>query len=152
MCVLPTNLGQAAEICYEDVGCFNDLGCHADAFPPLTPAEVNTRFFLFTQSNLIVSQELIVDDNAGLLASNFDPFKKTKFSVHGWNSDSGSSSERERRDAFLEVVRNSILVWGLINGDLYITPLSYLHVKPSQLSHAKRFSRNRQVVDPVTAM
>ncbi|XP_071493846.1 inactive pancreatic lipase-related protein 1-like [Diadema antillarum] len=94
-------LGQAEEVCYDDLGCFTDEGCHAIGFPPESPEFVNTRFFLYTRRNWNTSQELVRGDVDGIRASNFDGKKKTKFSTHGWNSNSFGSGEISRKDTFL---------------------------------------------------
>ncbi|XP_789118.3 pancreatic lipase-related protein 2 [Strongylocentrotus purpuratus] len=94
--------GQAAEICYGDLGCFEDAGCHGNVFPPESPEFINTRFYLFTRRTWNFSQELIRDDVDRLRASNFDPKVPTMFSIHGWNSNGFGSGERDRKNAFLE--------------------------------------------------
>ncbi|XP_071506529.1 pancreatic lipase-related protein 2-like, partial [Diadema antillarum] len=93
--------GQAKKICYGDLGCFTDESCHAIGFPPESPEFVNTRFFLYTRRNWNTSQELVRGDVDGIRASNFDGKKKTKFSIHGWNSDAFLSSEISRKNVFL---------------------------------------------------
>ena len=93
------------EVCYGDLGCFDDVTCHFIGFPPDTPEEVGTRFYLFTRLNRDVPQELIQGDVERLRASNFDANRKTKFSVHGYLGYGLSLGELDRKDAFLEVVR-----------------------------------------------
>ncbi|XP_071500993.1 pancreatic lipase-related protein 2-like [Diadema antillarum] len=105
---------RCAEICYDDVGCFNNDTCYPFGFPPKTPEEIGTRFYLYTRSNKNDPQEISRKDVAGLRASFFDARRRTKFVVHGYTSDSFSSWEKAKRDALLQVENVNVISvdWG----------------------------------------
>eukprot|EP00057_Strongylocentrotus_purpuratus_P035015 XP_797417.3 PREDICTED: pancreatic lipase-related protein 2 [Strongylocentrotus purpuratus] len=109
------------EVCYDDVGCFTDEGCHWLGFPPKPPSEINTQFFLYTRRNQFEPQELRRDDVDGLRASNFDPRKKTKISSHGYTADSFRPWELDKKDAFLEAEDANVICvdWSGGANDLY---------------------------------
>ncbi|XP_071493847.1 pancreatic lipase-related protein 2-like [Diadema antillarum] len=92
----------ADEVCYDDVGCFNDESCHAIGFPPRSPEAINTRFFLYTRSNKHHPQELSRHDVSSLRASYYDPRRLTKMSVHGYTANAFRELEQDQKDAFLE--------------------------------------------------
>ncbi|XP_030841315.1 pancreatic triacylglycerol lipase-like [Strongylocentrotus purpuratus] len=98
------------EVCFDDVGCFTGAGCHAYGFPPRSPALINTRFFLYTRRNRFDPQELIRGDVAGLRASNYDPIKKTKISVHGYTANAFRVLEQDQKDALLETYDLNVIL------------------------------------------
>ena len=95
-------------MCFDDLGCFTDETCHAIGFPPDTPAFIDTRFYLYTRTNVDAPQELRRGDVDGLRASFFDAKRRTKFSVHGWIGSGFAVDEIERKDVLLEVVRTML--------------------------------------------
>lgn len=54
---------------------------------PFFNANISVIFELYTPENPRVAQILTVDDLPSLLASNFNPRRRTRIGVHGWNTD-----------------------------------------------------------------
>ncbi|KAF7667867.1 hypothetical protein LDENG_00040810 [Lucifuga dentata] len=77
----------AAEVCYEDLGCFDDLPPWGGtphrplALLPWHPNEIGTRFLLFTQKNRYY-QEIKPDQT--IKVSNYAGQRKTRFIIPGY--------------------------------------------------------------------
>lgn len=54
---------------------------------PFFNAEIGVIFELYTPENPLEAQYLTVGDLPALLASNFNPGRRTRIGVHGWNTD-----------------------------------------------------------------
>jgi len=71
------------QICYGPYGCFYQLPPFSAEMPlPQTPEEVGSKFILCTRGN---PDQQIWDTEESLKSSNFDPEKKTKVLIHGFN-------------------------------------------------------------------
>ncbi|GLD70718.1 inactive pancreatic lipase-related protein 1-like isoform X1 [Lates japonicus] len=86
LCFL-TGASYAAEVCFDELGCFNDLppwGGTAQrpaSVLPWNPKELGTRFLLFTQRNRYY-QEIKTDQT--IHASNYGGMRKTRFIIPGY--------------------------------------------------------------------
>lgn len=54
---------------------------------PFFNADIGVLFELYTPQNPREAQLLTVGDVQALLATNFDPRRRTRIGVHGWNTD-----------------------------------------------------------------
>ncbi|XP_063290014.1 pancreatic triacylglycerol lipase-like [Pelobates fuscus] len=88
---------QAAEVCYNRIGCFSDAKPWAGTIErpitklPWTSEKINTRFLLFTRSNQNSFQVISAINPSTISSSNFRTSKKTRFVIHGF-TDSGEAS------------------------------------------------------------
>ncbi|XP_077987390.1 pancreatic lipase-related protein 2-like [Glandiceps talaboti] len=97
-----TKQGLADEVCYGDLGCFNnDPPYDNSPFLPQDPADVATGFWLYTEHNMVNYQVIDRNDPASLENSNFDKNKDTKFLIHGWTSSGTTGWVNTMRDEFL---------------------------------------------------
>ncbi|XP_037033399.1 lipase member I-like [Bradysia coprophila] len=74
----------------------NIASVNSDAEPLFDPV-ADTHFRLFTRLNPNSGQLIVVNNNAQLAASNFNPALPTRFMIHGWNgggANSGASMAR----------------------------------------------------------
>jgi len=102
--------------------------------PQFVPAQ-DVFFVLHTRSNPTVGQRIDFT-MASITQSNFNAAHPTKFSVHGWQSDSTTFTNTVLRDAFLAIGDFNIITvdWGVGAGNInYITsrnnvPLGGAHV------------------------
>ncbi|XP_033111036.1 pancreatic triacylglycerol lipase-like [Anneissia japonica] len=95
-------IGVADEVCYGDLGCFNnDLQCHRLSFPPMAPDIMNVQFHLYTHVNPV--NFTIIDRNVpeSLTSTYFNPHLKTVVLIHGWTDTAGGWTNRVR-DALLQ--------------------------------------------------
>ncbi|XP_069703414.1 pancreatic triacylglycerol lipase-like [Periplaneta americana] len=104
------------EICYDVVGCFvvSRKISPLKKFPQ-SPAEVDTRFILFTRQNgsfvnhvetLNISDAQMIhigDGQKSLLHSNFDPRRPTKLIIHGYMGSGKDRGALSGVDAFLKL-------------------------------------------------
>ncbi|XP_055954374.1 inactive pancreatic lipase-related protein 1 [Patella vulgata] len=78
------------EVCYGDLGCFNDLPPFQGGtqrpigYLPKSPTEINTKFLLRTRAKPTSDVQDIISDKASVLSSSYDGKKKTKIVVHGF--------------------------------------------------------------------
>ncbi|XP_033117160.1 pancreatic lipase-related protein 2-like, partial [Anneissia japonica] len=96
------DIGVADEVCYGDLGCFNnDLQCHRLSFPPMAPDIMNVEFQLFTQMNPV--KFAVIDRNVpeSLTSTYFNPHLKTVVLIHGWTDTAGGWTNMVR-DALLQ--------------------------------------------------
>nr|XP_046258815.1 inactive pancreatic lipase-related protein 1-like isoform X2 [Scatophagus argus] len=86
LCFL-TGASYAAEVCFNELGCFNDLppwggtAQRPTSVLPWHPDDIGTRFLLFTQRNRYY-QEIKTDQT--IHASNYSGMKKTRFIIPGY--------------------------------------------------------------------
>ncbi|XP_040290635.1 pancreatic triacylglycerol lipase-like [Bufo bufo] len=91
------NAVKGAEVCYNRVGCFNDLKPWAGTVErpftklPWSPEQIKTRFLLYTKSNQNSFQLISATNPSSISSSNFRTTKKTRFVIHGF-TDSGEAS------------------------------------------------------------
>ncbi|XP_048407112.1 pancreatic lipase-related protein 2-like [Stegostoma tigrinum] len=91
------NAVEAAEICYNRLGCFTDDvpwgGTEQRPIKklPWSPEDINTRFLLWTRKNMATFQEITGINPSTIANSNFDRTKKTRFVIHGY-IDKGEES------------------------------------------------------------
>jgi pancreatic triacylglycerol lipase len=83
----------------------------------LTPAfnpEADIVFLLFTRSNPTSGQRIILNNVASVRNSNFNPSHPTRFLVHGWGGNAGSTVNGARDD-FLRFGNFNVVVvnWGV---------------------------------------
>ncbi|MBZ3890663.1 Pancreatic triacylglycerol lipase [Sciurus carolinensis] len=84
------------EVCYDRLGCFSDDSPWAGIVErplkilPWSPADVNTRFLLYTNENQDNYQQ-ITADSSSIRSSNFKTSRKTRFIIHGF-IDKGEES------------------------------------------------------------
>ncbi|XP_070537997.1 pancreatic lipase-related protein 2-like [Ptychodera flava] len=96
------NTGEAANVCYGDLGCFTNNPPYDNTnFLPEDPSVVNVGFALYTRSNPTVYQEISRHDPLSLAISNFDKDADTKFLIHGWTSNAGTGWVNTMRDEFM---------------------------------------------------
>nr|DBA14847.1 TPA: hypothetical protein GDO54_004125 [Pyxicephalus adspersus] len=88
---------KGAEVCYNRLGCFNDLKPWAGTLErpsaklPWAPEKINTRFLLYTRSNQNSYQLISAINPSTISSSNFRTSRKTRFVIHGF-TDSGEST------------------------------------------------------------
>ncbi|XP_071953357.1 pancreatic triacylglycerol lipase-like [Antedon mediterranea] len=112
--------GLADEVCYGDLGCFNNVSaCHKVAFPPMAPEVMNIQFHLYTQMNPITS--VIVDPYVpeSLTSTYFHPYLKTVVLIHGWFGIVGGWTDMAR-DALLQHESVNIIAvdWSIGAGNI----------------------------------
>ncbi|XP_077900498.1 pancreatic triacylglycerol lipase isoform X2 [Ictidomys tridecemlineatus] len=84
------------EVCYDRLGCFSDDSPWSGIVErplkvlPWSPADVNTRFLLYTNENQDNYQQ-ITADSSRIQSSNFKTNRKTRFIIHGF-IDKGEES------------------------------------------------------------
>ncbi|KAK1877452.1 Inactive pancreatic lipase-related protein 1 [Dissostichus eleginoides] len=94
----------AAEICFDGLGCFNDLppwggtAQRPSAALPWHPEEIGTRFLLFTQKDRYY-QEIKADKS--IQASNYSGKKKTRFIIPGYLKEGDEDWPQEMCKAML---------------------------------------------------
>nr|XP_054766050.1 pancreatic triacylglycerol lipase-like [Lytechinus pictus] len=128
---------QAAEICYEGLGCFtDDLECHKYRFPPQTLEEINLHFYLYTRRTRDTPYELFWNDVENIRSSNFDPLKKTKIVTHGFLGNYSEPIYADIKDAFIarEDVNFILLDWRDGAVTLYPRAMQNARVVARQLS------------------
>ena len=81
-----------SRICYGNLGCFDTGPPFWSLRRPLSvlpqrPEKINTRFFLFTRSNVNTKQQLIYKDKRSIKSSSFLGRKKTKIVCHGFTEN-----------------------------------------------------------------
>ncbi|XP_072177747.1 pancreatic lipase-related protein 2-like [Diadema setosum] len=100
-----------SEVCYDDLECFDDSSsCHSLRFPPESPTQIGTRFFLYTRllgSSPDSYQSLNRLDSNSIIASEFDGRLPTKFIIHGYTDTIFSD--------YFQDIKNSLLVEGNMN-------------------------------------
>lgn len=79
--------------------------------PSFVPAQ-DIFFLLFTRSNPNVGQRIDFT-TASLINSNFNPSHPTRFSVHGWQSESGTFTNTVVREAFYEIGEFNVSLFSL---------------------------------------
>ncbi|OCT71289.1 hypothetical protein XELAEV_18034267mg [Xenopus laevis] len=83
---------QGRNICYDRLGCFTDKAPWGGTIQrplgllPMSPQNINTRFFLFTKENPDNFQEISALNQSSVSSSNFQPNRKTRFIIHGFLS------------------------------------------------------------------
>ncbi|XP_068114030.1 pancreatic triacylglycerol lipase-like isoform X2 [Hyperolius riggenbachi] len=88
---------QGAEVCYDRVGCFSDVKPWAGTIQrplaklPWSTSQINTRFLLYTRSNLNSYQTITATNPSSISSSNFRTSRKTRFIIHGF-TDSGTAA------------------------------------------------------------
>ncbi|KAK3775712.1 hypothetical protein RRG08_006023 [Elysia crispata] len=105
----------ALSICYGNLGCFTDDPPYTNTLGvlPGSPAEVGTRFFLYTRASPYPEQ-LDYNFPANVNRSSFDPELPTKVIIHGYQNNLQTVWLSRMKDAFLATDEyNVILVgWG----------------------------------------
>ncbi|RWS28300.1 pancreatic triacylglycerol lipase-like protein [Leptotrombidium deliense] len=77
-------------ICYPKVGCFETGGkFYHPLYRPLnltprSPEALDVKFFLYTRNNWKKEEQLIAENEASIVKSNFNPNVETKFIIHGY--------------------------------------------------------------------
>ncbi|XP_042545378.1 pancreatic triacylglycerol lipase [Dipodomys spectabilis] len=77
------------EVCYDRLGCFTDDAPWAGIVErplkilPWSPADINTRFLLYTNENQNNYQR-VTADTSSIRSSNFNTNRKTRFIIHGF--------------------------------------------------------------------
>ena len=109
LCVLTPSYAET--VCYDDLGCFSDDPPFNNAIGhlPQSPAEIGTRFFLYTKAG--ASPELLdYNDPDGVNGSTFDPHAPTKIIIHGFRNTDKQEWVVEMRNAFLTTVNCNMLM------------------------------------------
>ncbi|XP_059156353.1 pancreatic lipase-related protein 2-like [Physella acuta] len=78
-------LSHQAEVCYDHVGCFNNLAPYVSVLPK-SPTDIAARFLLYTRNNRQNPDSLIYTNAASVTGSHFSASRGTKFIVHGFSS------------------------------------------------------------------
>lgn len=96
------------ERCYRHIGCFSDekpfnnLNILGKKYLPASPAKIKPRFYLFTQQNKEVAEELFPYNHSAISSSGFDSRKMAVIIIHGFSSSSQDYRLKDMRKAFLE--------------------------------------------------
>ena len=97
--------GLCDRVCFGDLGCFSDdLPCHKDFFPPMTPAEIGTRFTLYTRHPRNLSSPVNGSDFGGSWRVQFEGRRRSVFIIHGWGETDDKQWVMELKDALLDKV------------------------------------------------
>lgn len=96
-----------------------DLQSYEEAIEPNFVAEEDVRFYLFTRSNPTTAQEIFMNVES-IRTSHFNENHWTKFSIHGWLSDSETFTNTLARNAFLANDNFNFIVvdWGIGAGTI----------------------------------
>lgn len=83
-------------------------------FNPFFSPETDLIYELFTRNNPNESQILTMGDADSITSSYFNPSLPTRFTVHGWTGDGGSSMNERIRDAYMELGDFNVIYvdWG----------------------------------------
>lgn len=76
-------------------------------------AEKDVKFFLYSRENPDTPDEIFMSD-ASIKSSHFKSSRNTRFLIHGWNNDGGSSFNRIVKEALLKAKDLNVIVvdWG----------------------------------------
>ncbi|XP_071477033.1 pancreatic lipase-related protein 2-like [Diadema antillarum] len=115
--------------------CFGPLGCFTDTLPchnlnMAWPAEIDTRFFLFTRQNPNKAQEITWRDLTTVEGSNFKAKRYTKFLLHGWIENTEKPAFVEMKDAILAAGDFNVIMvdWRGGSLDIYETSVQNIRV------------------------
>lgn len=109
------------ERCYQHIGCFSDdkpfnnLNLLGKKYLPDSPAKIKPRFYLFTQQNKSVAEELFPYNRAAISSSGFDSRRMTIGIIHGFSASSQDYRLTDMRKAFLEKFDYNVVMvdWSL---------------------------------------
>lgn len=122
------------ERCYRHIGCFSDykpfnnLNILGKKYLPDSPAKIKPRFYLFTQQNISVDEELFPYNRIAISSSGFDSRRMTVVIIHGFSATSHDYRLTDLRKAFLEkvhVLYTMILIASKCKISLIITERSW---------------------------
>ncbi|XP_062601983.1 uncharacterized protein LOC134263629 [Saccostrea cucullata] len=103
-------------VCYDHVGCFNNLPPFDNAAfdLPLSPNQIGTQFLLFTRRNRNNADILDYVSHATVHNSHFSSTQKTKFIVHGFANSVKTAWLYAMKDAFLTKGDFNVIIvaWG----------------------------------------
>lgn len=95
---------------------------------PDSPAKIKPRFYLFTQQNISVDEELFPYNRIAISSSGFDSRRMTVVIIHGFSATSHDYRLTDLRKAFLEkvhVLYTMILIASKCKISLIITERSW---------------------------
>ncbi|PIK51536.1 putative pancreatic lipase-related protein 2 isoform X2 [Apostichopus japonicus] len=106
-----------SEVCFDDVGCFtDDTFCSDNSFPPWNPADINTQFYLYTQTNPSGYQQLYRQDVSSIASSNFEGYRDTKFIIHGYTDTIFNNDFQNIKDLLLQKGDYNVIMVDWANG------------------------------------
>jgi hypothetical protein len=94
-------------VCYDNVGCFNNLPPFDNAAfdLPRAPADIGTKFLLFTRTNPHNPDTLEYVSQASIASSHYQRNLPTKLIIHGFSNNVRTQWLHTMKDAFLSQVR-----------------------------------------------
>ncbi|XP_052264636.1 pancreatic lipase-related protein 2-like isoform X2 [Dreissena polymorpha] len=100
-----TPVNHTREVCYEHVGCFNNIPPYDNAFYdlPVSPEQIGIEIFLYTREWPLHNETVpvIYHDLESLRKSHFNQSRPTKFVIHGFNNNKNTK--------WLHVMKNELL-------------------------------------------
>ena len=119
----------AKKICFAKYGCFSinkDIKVNYAALPS-HPSVIQTKFFLHTRKNPKNADELNLKNISSIMASNFDPSRRTIFIVHGFAHHSQKPWVIKMKNELLKRCWYNVISVDWRKGASYLT-MSYLKV------------------------
>ncbi|XP_013414570.2 pancreatic triacylglycerol lipase-like [Lingula anatina] len=109
----------SANVCYPDVGCFNNAAPFNNAYDevPSKPEDIGTKFHLYTRSNSDFPQQLTYNDGGNSLrVSFFNKDLPVKFIIHGFTESIDAPWLKRMSDAFLKKEPMNVILTGWKEG------------------------------------
>ncbi|XP_076115296.1 inactive pancreatic lipase-related protein 1-like [Mytilus galloprovincialis] len=108
--VLVCVYARAAEVCFSNIGCFQNTTPYNNTMGklPKSPDDIRTSFTLHTRDNNTV--QLDASNSSSISSSDFKPQQKTIFIVHGFHSRNTSQWIKPLADAFMTQGEMNIIV------------------------------------------
>ena len=127
--VFALSLAHSKEICYGDLGCFNDEYPFSGvlqrpvAFLPENPVKIATKFTLYNKKNNNQGEVMYADN----LGESFDSTLGTKFIVHGFVEHAFVAWIIEMKNAILSVDNVNVISVDWSKGDCLAFVFRFTH-------------------------
>ncbi|XP_033636769.1 pancreatic lipase-related protein 3-like [Asterias rubens] len=146
--------GLCDRVCFGDLGCFSDdLPCHKDFFPPMTPAEIGTRFTLYTRHPRNLSSPVNGSDFGGSWRVQFEGRRRSVFIIHGWGETDDKQWVMELKDALLDKEDVNIITVDWADGadELnYMKSVQNIRVVGREVANLIQLMQDQEGLEPST--
>ncbi|XP_056385876.1 pancreatic lipase-related protein 2-like [Hyla sarda] len=130
------------EVCYDRLGCFTNKAPWSGTLQrairrlPWAPEKINTRFLLYTRDNPNKYQNVSAINRDTISKSNFRPYRKTHFIIHGFINNGETSWMVDMCKAMLHVedVNCFCVDWGGGSRTLYTQAANNIRVVGAEVA------------------
>ncbi|XP_011165028.2 pancreatic triacylglycerol lipase [Solenopsis invicta] len=116
----------------------------------LAKSAEKTTFYLYTRSNPVIGQELVIDDIDSVKKSFWNPDHPTRLVTHGWKGNSGQPACTQIRDAYLNVGDYNIILidWREVAKHIYLKAVRNMPLVSQRVALLIDFLENNADLDP----